>query len=80
VTKWKVVPAWSKYSCGAAIVIEKASEAAAHRDAIVPNLAAWLRNIQFIIFPLVVSFAVIVSGKFRQCARERPLAEKDQLG
>jgi hypothetical protein len=76
-----LAPVRSKNSCGAGIVLEQTSEPPATRNdaAALFGLIASLREQQFITFPLMVSFAVIMSAEFGQSPRQRALAEQDQL-
>lgn len=71
----------SKYSCGASIILEQASEAVMRLN----NVAALFGFIaiiwkkQFVILALVISFPMIMRAEFGQRSREWTLAEQDQL-
>ena len=73
---------WSKYSCGTLVIFEQAAESltALNRVTLPGLFVAHYREEQLVAFPLMVSFAVIMSAVLRQDARQRALAEQDHLG
>ena len=76
------MPVGSNYSCGEAIIVlEETSEATATSSGAVALFAflTSLREKQFVAFPLMVSFAVIMRAELGQGPRQRAFAEQNQL-
>jgi hypothetical protein len=73
---------WSKYSCGAFVILEQSAESVMtlNRVTLPELLVAPIWEEQPVAFPLVISFGVIMSAVLGHDTRKRPLTEQDHFG
>jgi len=76
----QATPVWSKYSCSPLVVLEQPAEpVTTFNRAIRICFLASLRKEQLVVFPLMVSFVVVVSPVLGQNSQKWTLAEQDYL-